>query len=137
MTGELIPIALIPRFMTYLGMGTYVTIPVLVSDFKSLTLEFWRGTLAFSAVGGTFNAYLEESMDPDAPVQQWSVLWSTGTPDAQTRVEVTLTRPYLRVRIVLGNSNYGQGGYSDTYSCSGISCWAEGFMERRVSGEGA
>lgn len=127
MKGELIPLVMLPRYTSYLGEGTYTTVPLEVTDFAGAALEFWRGPLAGKPQGATFAAYLEEAVEPSpdpADPDGWKVLASTTADDATSLLKVAFSRRYLRFRVVL---------VADlTNGLAAITCWAAGSLERRM-----
>jgi len=120
MKGELVPVVMIPRFTSYLGVGTYTTVPLDISDFESITMEFWRGKLR----SGTFTAYLEQASEPWEDNSLWSALSTINTADTSSFEDLTFSKvPYFRIRIVLADP---------TFLASGITCWAAGFLRKRI-----
>lgn len=128
MIGEIVPLVMIPRFTSYLGEGTYTTVPLDVSDYEGATLEFWRGQLR-SPGTGTFTAYFEQASEPWADDTLWNVLATVTSANASSLETLTFSRfPYFRVRIVLEDA---------TYHAVGVTCWAAGFLRKRDHGGAA
>ena len=122
MIGELVPVVMLPRFTSYLGEGTYTTVPLDVSDYEGASLEFWRGKLR-SPASGTFNAYFEEASEPTMPNDRWTQLASYSTADASVLVPLVFTKKFFRIRIELTDAtNHGVG----------ITCWAAGSLQKRI-----
>ena len=122
MIGEIVPVVMLPRFTSYLGEGTYTTVPLDVSEYAGAAIEFWRGKLRSPATG-TFAAYFEEASEPWGSDGAWSTLDDFSTADASDLVEVEFSKKYFRIRIVLTDS---------TYHAVGITCWAAGSLQRRI-----
>jgi hypothetical protein len=103
MAGKLFPLVLLPRLTTLAGAGTYRTIGVDVSAFEAAIVHVWRGSLR--GTGPTILVGFEESED--------QVSWfdcAGGSPfdptaDAETTVELTLRRRYLRAVVALAGTN--------------------------------
>jgi hypothetical protein len=121
MAGELTPIVLVPRFSTYVGESTFVTIAMDATEFDSAVLNCWRGKLLGTSptIGFTF----QESADQ----VNWTTCAGTNVssydPGAETEgpSTPTLTKQWFRLRIVLGGT-----------SPAGT-CWVAGYMVRRMS----
>ena len=56
-------IAFLPRFTTLVGVASFSTIPIDVTNLSSVQLQVWRGDLAGTAP--TFTVYVEESLDAE------------------------------------------------------------------------
>ena len=123
MTGELVPLVMIPRFTSYVGAAIYTTVPLEIAEFSGAAIEFWRGPLAGKAQGATFRGVLEEAFDLSVP-DAWTTLVSTTTDDTTGLMKVTFTRRYFRIRIELVADS--------TNGIAAITCWAAGSLERRV-----
>ena len=102
MSGQLVPLVLIPRFSSYVGAGTFVTVGMDVSDYQKAIVNVWRGALTGSSP--TFLISFEESTDQDS--------WSTcagGTPAdpgalTEAQYTPTLGKRWFRTKLVLGGS---------------------------------
>ena len=125
MNGELLPLVMIPRFTSYVGEGTYTTVPLEISEFEGAAIEFWRGHLAGKAQGATFAAYLEEAFEASPPtLADWTTLASTTADNASNLYQVAFSQRYFRIRIVLVKDA--------TNGLAAITCWAAGTLERRI-----
>jgi hypothetical protein len=122
--GELEPVVMIPRFTSYLGEGTYTTIPMEVSSFRRATLEFWRGTLVGTAGQTTFAAHFEQASEADPPGGWSAIVSSITTPNDSDLLDLEFSKAYFRIRIVLATD--------DVNNLAAITCWAAGSLERRV-----
>jgi hypothetical protein len=132
MKGELVPVVMIPRFTSYVGAGTYTTIPIDVSGFKLATLEFWRGQLLGTVGDVSFEANFEEASQADPPsINDWHALVTAITaPNDSDLLTLEFTRQFFRVRIAM---SYGAASNKLT----ALTCWAAGSLERRIPmGEG-
>lgn len=131
MKGDLVPVVMIPRFTSYVGEGTYTTVPMDVSGFKSATLEFWRGLLHGTVGQVSFNAHFEEAAQPSPPsASDWVALISPiSAPNTSSLLPLTFTRQFFRIRIELATSD-------DTNNLAAITCWAAGSLEKRIPLEG-
>ena len=118
MAGELIPLVLLPRYTTYAGASSFVTIAMDVTDYESAIVNVWRGLLI--GTSPTFGITFQESTD--------QVTWSTcsGTsagsdPGAETEAQYTATlkKRWFRVKVDLGGTD------------PIATCWAVGFLEER------
>jgi hypothetical protein len=133
MIGPLVPVTMVPRFTSFVGPGTYVTVPLDVAAYESIALEYWRGVLGFDPSSGSpatrpsFAAYLEEAHDAYLPDADWATLWSTTTPNASGLVQVDLTRRFLRLRVVLASKTN-----PSVDNLVAITCWAAGSLVRRI-----
>ncbi len=122
MVGELVSVAMLPRCTAYVGPGTYTTVPMLVEEFVSATLTFWRGVLVGGAATDPFRAYFEESHD----AQTWTTAPPTQpvtTTNASAGYPVDFTKRWFRIRVELAANAGG---------VVGISLWMAGTMVRRV-----
>lgn len=114
MSGELVPLIMVPRFTGYLGAGTYVTAPLGVDGYDTARLTLWRGPLI--GTSPTVTLILEESQD----AERWYALDQTTGGGKSSDLDVGLTRRWLRLRIVLSGTN------------AGFTCWATGTLQRRL-----
>jgi len=119
--GELVPLVMLPRFSTYSGQTSFVTVAMDVTEYQNAILNVWRGPVTNA---GTFKIFFEESTD--------QVTWSTcagtsGTgedPGDNTELQYTaqLKKRWFRVKITIGAS-----------ADASVTCWAVGFLEQRLS----
>ena len=117
MKGTLMPVVVLPRYTSLLGGGTFTTVPVDVSEYSAATLTLWRG---YTALGGSFTAYFEDSHD----ALEWTVLNGSGSDpgaNASVIVRFDLSRRWLRARVVLASTD-------------SATCWVVGALEERVEG---
>ena len=119
MSGELVPLVLLPRYTTYAGVGTYTTIAMDVTEYQSAIVNVWRGVLNG---GGTVTISFEESTD--------QVNWTTctdgagGDPgtDSETQYTPTLKKRWFRAKVVTTGTEVVT-----------VTMWAVGFLEMRIS----
>jgi len=117
MAGVLVPVVMMRRFTTLVGVGSFSTVAIEVKDYEKAILSAWRGPVLFGATA-SFN--VEESTDQ----KDWTLCsgasadWDPGE-DTEGQVTATLTKRWLRVRAA-------QAGPSPR-----VSCWVLGFLERR------
>lgn len=119
MSGELVPLVLIPRYSSYAGASLFTTVAMDVTDYQSAIVNVWRGKLV--GTSPTFAISFEESTDQDS----WSTCTngSGGDPGSETEAQYnpTLTKRWFRAKITLaGTDPIG-------------TCWAVGFLELRQS----
>jgi hypothetical protein len=114
--GRSVPIVLIPRFTTFLGMGNYDSEPIPVAEYAAAVITVWRGFLIGTSPG--FAVHFFEAND--------NTLWAPcpgSSGDPGTNIEAvftaTLSKAWMFVRVVLAGTG------------AGATCWAEGFMELR------
>ena len=128
MKGTLVPLVMIPRFTSYVGPGTYVTVPLPVAGFSEVAIEFWRGELlggSTPVTPATFEAFFEEAHEAEST--EWIKFNSVAiTADGVGLYKYSLTRRYFRMRIVLTADI--------DYYCA-ITCWASGSLVQRVAGD--
>jgi hypothetical protein len=118
LTGELVPLVLIPRFTTYVGTGDYTSVGIDVSGFASGVMIASRGPLLGTTP--SCDVYIEESEDQDP--NNWHVLDSVDLAAVSPEtLEFTITRRWLRVRVSLSSSD------------AAVTCWCSGSLERRVA----
>lgn len=119
MAGNLVPLVLIPRFTSYIGANTFVTVGMDVSEYVKAIVNAWRGAMTGSTP--TFALSFEESTDQDS----WTTCTggSSADPGANTEAQYTptLAKRWFRVKLVLAG----------TQPC--VTCWALGFLEMRES----
>lgn len=119
MSGELVPLVLIPRYSSYTGAGTYTTIAMDVTDYQSAIVNAWRGVLNG---GGAYTLSFEESTDQNS----WATCTngSGGDPgeDTEAQYTPTITKRWFRAKLVL----------TGTEPVS-VTTWAVGFLELRQS----
>jgi len=121
MAGELTPLVQLPRYTTYAGQSTFVTLGMDVTDYQSAILNLWRGKLVCSTPTIAFTC--EESSDQ----VNWTTCAGTNVNGVDPGVEgelqatATLTKRWFRLRIVLGGTD------------PIATCWAVGFLEQRES----
>lgn len=115
--GRLVPVVMIPRFTSYIGISTkFVSVPLDVSDFATATLTVWRGPLLGSA-SPSFELTVGSSQD--------GVTWTTeDTSDpgdnATDVLTISIKRRYLRVSVELTGVD------------PAVTCWCVGALERRL-----
>ena len=121
MIGELVPAVIMPRFTSYVGPGTYATVPLDVTEFPGGLVTFWRGPLVGGAASTPFQAIFEESQDAQ--------VWRSTSPGTVTTVNrsdpyaVLFGQRWFRVRVVLA---------ADANGVVALSMWLSGAFERRV-----
>lgn len=124
MIGALVPAVLLPRFTSYVGEGTYTTVPMSVEAFDKGRVTFWRGPLVGGAASNPFRAYFEESHD----AVTWTEAASTPsqpvtTPNTSAGYAISFKKRWFRIRVEL---------LADAGDVVGISLWMVGALEARV-----
>jgi hypothetical protein len=117
-TGESVPLLLIPRYTGLVGAQTFATVPLEVSDFMTGWATVWRGPLV--GTSPNFMAFFEVSQD----AVHWNLMGAMdpGANNAERVGLPLLSRRWLRARIVLTGSG-------DV----GVTCWCSGSLNLRVS----
>ncbi|MGQ0614159.1 MAG: hypothetical protein ACT4PV_10525 [Planctomycetaceae bacterium] len=113
MAGQKYPLTLIPRYTTYAGAGSFMTLPMDVSPFELATVNVWAGTVVGSST--SLEMRFEESTD--------QVIWATctgggtftPTSGQETPKSITLNRRYFRAVVTLGGTNVGVTCYMIGY----------------------
>jgi len=117
---------MLPRFTSYVGAGTFATVPLEVTEFERAHLVFWRGPLVGGALTQPFVATFEESHDAydwtEADLSRGSQ--PVDTDDTEEPYTVEFSKRWFRVKVVLGGDA--------TAGVVGISLWMTGGMVRRV-----
>lgn len=122
MSGELIPLVLIPRYSTYIGTKPddgFVTVAMDVTQYQTAIVNVWRGEM--TGTSPTYAISFEESTD--------QVSWTTCTggsaadpgEDTEAQYTPTLKKRWFRANVDLGGTD------------PAVSCWAVGFLEERLS----
>lgn len=120
MAGRSVPIVLIPRFTSYVGVGFFYTIPIPVAAYEALVLDFWHGTM--NGPTPAMYLYVEESNDGSA----WTAAaafpfipspYFAAASEEQFRL--FLTKAWLRVGVEL------------TGAGTAVTCWGSGYLELR------
>src|SRR5437870_2552997 len=98
MTGELVPLVMVPRYTGLVGPQTFSTVPLDVTEYSDASLVLWRGPL----VGTTpsFTAHFDVSQD----AENWSMAAADSSPSANaaTAIGAGFTgHRWFRVRIEL------------------------------------
>jgi len=119
MTGEMVPLVVLPRFTSYVGAGTFSTAPMDVSEFTGGEVTFWRGPLVGGAAMAPFTTHFEGSHD--------ALNWTAVSPpvtsaNASSWFALPFPKRWFRVRVVL---------QADGSGVVGISLWLAGAIERR------
>jgi len=133
--GALVPCVMLPRFTTYAGKNLgFETMPVEVTGFKRLIINYWRGPLVPAATGGTFTVSFQEStdgytwanmtgtIDGGASGSLGGIAAGTLTAVAEHQVVADFTKRWFRMLTSIDN-----GGDVT------LTCWAVGFLETRES----
>lgn len=121
MAGKSVPIVLVPRFTSYLGVGFFYSIPVPVAAYDALVLDFWHGTITGTAPVAMY-LYVEESTDGNVwtPTAGPTLIPSPYTPTpGEDQFRQLLTKAWLRLGVELTGTNVG------------VTCWASGYLELR------
>lgn len=110
-------IILIPRYTSFVGLGTFYTTPINVREFCHADVSFWRGN-EFGTIT-TLGVGLEQSPD----LTTWTGLASfTTAADDEDCQSADLTMEWLRMAV-----------YMTVGTDPAFSCWAVGNFERRRS----
>jgi hypothetical protein len=120
MMGELVPVVMLPRFTSYLGEGSYATVPMPVEAYQNICVTFWRGPLVGGDATTPFEAFFEVSHD----AYTWeSIHAPIDTVDTSDKLAMPLTKRWFRVRIEL---------LADGNGVVGLSMWMAGVFQRTV-----
>ena len=118
MEGVAVPVVIIPRYSSFVGVNVFTTQPLLVEEFSKAQIVFFRSGMD---AGASFSASFQTSQnqqdwfdDPGSPIT------SVATEDIH---EVDLPRKWFRIRIELSGSD------------PAITCWAAGLLIRREEGK--
>ena len=121
MAGELTPLVVLPRYTTYAGASTFVTIAMDVTEYQTAIVNLWRGKLIGTTPTVAFTC--QESSDQ----VNWTTCAGTNVSsydpgeETEAQASATLAKRWFRLRIVLGGTTpIG-------------TCWAVGFLEQRES----
>ena len=119
MTGQLVPIVVVPRFTSFTGVDQYFTLPVRVDDYSGVIVDMYRGPLGGTG-GPTFRFHFYESTDRDT----WDVVdGSSGGIDPGDKTEfqetLTLKKKWFRVGVALAGTD------------PMVTCWMTGFLIKR------
>jgi len=117
MAGRNVPIVLIPRFTTYAGATSFITAAIPVSPYSALNFDFWHGPVI-----GTFGSIilaLQESNDGSRWDDCTGSVPGIAPAEGEVPVSVTITKAWLRLVVALAGTDMA------------VTCWAEGFFERR------
>jgi hypothetical protein len=108
-------VILIPRYTSFVGIGTFYMAPVNVRDFCQAEVSFWRG--GHIGTLGTPSVVLEESPD----LATWRDLATFRTSEGTEEVQsVALAVDWLRVVVKV-----------TTGAVPAFTCWSTGNFERR------
>lgn len=125
MTGERVPIVLVPRFTGLVGDQDFATVPIDVTPYTGGNITIWRGPLIGTS-SPTFTLFFEVSSDAQTWIKvplssegQAGYSPTAGDAGALT-VGVPLLRKWFRARIEL------RGGDP------AVSCWCAGNVDFRV-----
>jgi hypothetical protein len=122
MPGELVPLVLLPRYTTFAGDGTFVTIAMDVTEYSTAIVNCWRGKLLGTA-GPSIALTFEESSDQ----VNWTTCGGTNVSaydpgeNTEGQASATLNKRWFRVKVVIGGT------------LPAVTCWAVGFLEQRLS----
>lgn len=122
MAGELTPLVLLPRYTTYAGASTFVTIAMDVTEFQSAITSCWRGKLL-----GTNTPTVAFTFQESSDQQNWTTCGGSNVngydPGEETEGQstATLTKQWFRIKVVLGGTT------------PAATCWVVGYLERRLS----
>lgn len=114
MAGKNVPIVLIPRYTSYVGGGTYSTLPIPVSAYDSLVVSIWRSI--GTGVSPTLNVVWQESNDLD----DWDPCAggiSLVPPVLEVQSTVQLTKAWFRLVLLLGPTTN-----------AAMTVWSQGFL---------
>lgn len=116
MAGQNVPIVLIPRYTTYVGTGDFRTIPIPVSAYEALVLNFINGNMIGS---GTVILSCQETND----LQTWTACTgdtpAVPSPFQEIQWRFNVSKAWLRFTVSLNGNNIG------------FTCAAQGFFEKR------
>ena len=119
MSGELVPLVLIPRYTTYMGVLTFTTIAMDVTDYQSAIVNVWRGILNG---GGSFAISFEESTDQNSWTDCTGGAAADPGSDTEAQYTPTITKRWFRAKVALTGTEPVV-----------VTAWAVGFLELRQS----
>ena len=120
MSGQRVPLVMVPRYTSYVGPNEFTTVPLDVSEYAKAVLTLWRGELVGDD-GSTISAVFETSQD----AKEWSPAHvAIESAPGSDILDFELEDRWLRFRIVLVTPGHEVG----------ITCWAAGSLEMRISG---
>ena len=103
MAGKLFPLVMLPRLTTLVGASTFRTPGVDVSAFEQAYVHVWRDDLR--GTSPTILVGFEESEDQDVWTDVDGGDPFVPTANAETTVELTLARRYLRAVVTLSGTD--------------------------------
>ena len=121
--GKLVPIVLIPRFTSFVSVGTYSSVAIDVSGYSGGTVVAWPGPVYNS--GGAAPGLLVKIQDSEDG-DHWFDIDNINLDSVTSgELDFALTRRWLRASTYLHNS----GMTSDPI---GVTCWCTGSLESRL-----
>ncbi len=124
MTGERVPIVLVPRFTGLVGAQDFATVPVDVTPYTGGNITIWRGPLI--GTSPTFTLFFEVSSDAQTWIKvpltsEGQAGYSPASGDAGAlTIGVPFLRKWFRARIELAGTE------------PAVSCWCAGNVDFRV-----
>ncbi len=118
MRGSLVPFILIPRFTSYVGAGSYPSVPIELSEYASGAVTLWRGPLL--GTSPDCEVWFELSRDGTIWSPMPAVPFDPGD-NGTVQCPVTTTNRLFRVRVELTGTN------------PAVTMWCAGALERRVA----
>jgi hypothetical protein len=118
-SGELTPLVLIPRYTTYCGVNSFVTVALDVGLYSGMTIAFWNGPVVGSV---TLNARIQSSDDGETWFDEGSPI-AAGLPDSFGKQSIALGRRWIRIRVTLAGTPGAEAA---------VTCWATGSLEKRL-----
>ena len=122
MAGQQTPLVLLPRYTTYAGASTFLTLAMDVTEYSSASVNVWRGKLL-----GTDTPTVAFSLEESSDQVNWTACAGSGVTDFDPGQEdeeqrvATLGKRWFRLKVVLGGTT------------PAVTCWAVGFLEQRES----
>ena len=117
MHGPLVPLVLIPRFTSYVGPGSYASVPLELSRYAFGSVTLWRGPLVGSSP--TYRAYLETSRDGVVWDTVFPIGWDPGANNFE-ELPVAIMNRLFRIRVLLAGTG------------AAVTNWCTGSLELRV-----
>jgi hypothetical protein len=116
---EIHKIVVVPRFTTFAGERTFLTLPVPIRQFASAEVGAWRG----AGIGSSPVLSMQFQISDDLDV--WKDLTGAFDPNGETHMGLSLEAAWLRLAVTLTGTD------------AAFTCWVVGdFATRTPQGHG-